>query len=190
MRGVTGEVWLQTCTVVSFQDNILLIFQHRRRGAIIEHVIAVLMIMSGLLTISSQFCHVSARSINVCLVTMSEQKRAAEAEPERGCIAKKRKVTVKTVQKWVQENDKALNTATWLTFDKLDRENVAMLKCSVCTKFEKKLQSTRNYNAAFIVCSANLRTSSFKDHQPQICINAPCCFIRRASPAMQPSTHQ
>lgn len=95
---------------------------------------------------------------------MSERKRTAEAEPEGGRIAKKRKVTVKTVQKWVKENDKALDTATWLTFDKLDREDVATLKCSVCIKFEKKLQSTRNYNAAFIVGSTNLRTSSFKDH--------------------------
>ena len=101
------------------------------------------------------------KSINACLVMVM---MSAEAEPKGSHIVKKWKVMVKSVQKWVQENDNALNTATWLTFDKLDREDVATLKCSVCIKFEKKLQSTRNYNAAFIVGSTNLQTSSFKDH--------------------------
>ena len=78
------------------------------------------------------------RSINACPVTMSERKRTDEAEPEGSRIAKKRKVTVKTMQKWVKENDKALDTATWLTFDKLNQEDAATLKCSVCIKFEKK----------------------------------------------------
>ena len=71
---------------------------------------------------------------------------------------------MKTVQKWVQENDKELNTATWLFLTKLDRENVAMLKCSVYIKFKNKLLSTTNYNATSIVGSKNLRTSLFKDH--------------------------
>ena len=78
--------------------------------------------------------------------------------------AKRRKVTVTTVNKWKAENDKALNTTAWLTFEKLDRDHVALLKCSVCARFEEKIKSCRNYNSAFVVGTANLRVSSVKDH--------------------------
>ena len=70
----------------------------------------------------------------------------------------------RTVDKWIVENDKALNTATWLKYDKEDREYVATLKCSVCIEFQDKLRGMRNYNPAFIGGSMNLRTSNFKDH--------------------------
>ena len=62
------------------------------------------------------------------------------------------------------ENDKALNTSTWLTFEKLDRDHVAKLKCSVCARFKEKLRGCRNYNPAFVVGTKNLRGSAFKDH--------------------------
>ena len=67
----------------------------------------------------------------------------------------------------VLENDKNLDTATWLKYDisKLDRSIVvSLLKCSVCIWFEEKLRGQRNFKLAFIVGSTNLRASSFKDH--------------------------
>ena len=55
---------------------------------------------------------------------------------------------------------------TWLKYDKAkgNSEYVAALKCSVCSHFDDKLHSCRNYNASYIVGSTNLRTSAFKDH--------------------------
>ena len=41
--------------------------------------------------------------------------------------AKRRAVCRKTVEKWVAENDHALNTTTWLKFDVADRDHVASL---------------------------------------------------------------
>ena len=52
----------------------------------------------------------------------------------------------------------------WLTVEKLGREHVALLKCAVCGRFEEKLRGCRNYNSAFVVCTANLRVSAVKDH--------------------------
>ena len=50
------------------------------------------------------------------------------------------------------------------TFEKLDRDHVAMLKCSVCARFKEKLRGCHNYNPAFVVGTKNLRASAFKDH--------------------------
>ena len=34
--------------------------------------------------------------------------------------------------KWIAENEKEIATATWLTYERLDRDNVAALKCKIC----------------------------------------------------------
>ena len=78
--------------------------------------------------------------------------------------SKKRGLTTKTVDKWIADYDKTLNTTTWLKYDKVDRGYVATLKCSVCFRFNDKLRSARNYNPAFIVDSTNLHASAFKEH--------------------------
>ncbi len=62
------------------------------------------------------------------------------------------------------ENDWELNTSTWLKLEMVDREHVALLKCSVCSQFATKLESMRNFKAAFIDGSSNIRLSSVKDH--------------------------
>jgi len=73
-------------------------------------------------------------------------------------------VATKSVDKWIAENDKQLSTTTWLCYDKADREHVSVLKCSICIRFQEKLQSQKNYNSAYILGSKNLQTSLFKDH--------------------------
>ena len=63
---------------------------------------------------------------------MSGQKRPAGTElivNVEGPSCKKRGVTMKTVDKWIAENDKALNMTTWLQCDRKDREYVASMKC-------------------------------------------------------------
>ena len=78
----------------------------------------------------------------------------------------KRKVTRKTVEKWITENDKTLNTILWLKFEVVvgDRKYVPKLKCSICAQFQEWLVSMRNYNPAYIDGTANTRASSFKEH--------------------------
>lgn len=80
--------------------------------------------------------------------------------------SKKRKVTRKTVEKWITENDKTLDTTLWLKFEVAtgDREHVSTLKCTVCQQFKERLVSMRNYNPAFVEGTSNTRTSSFKEH--------------------------
>ena len=66
----------------------------------------------------------------------------------------------------IANNDKVLSTSTWLKYDEdtAARGGVVALKCSVCCQFPNKLIGMRNYSAAYIEGSTNLRTSSFKDH--------------------------
>jgi hypothetical protein len=86
-------------------------------------------------------------------------------QPADVCPPPKRRVlTVGTVQKWITENDKALNTATWLKYDASGQSFVQSLKCSVCIQFQDKLQGMRNFKPSYIEGSRNLRASSFKDH--------------------------
>ena len=69
------------------------------------------------------------------------------------------------MEKWIVENDRELNTSSlWLKFEMADREHVSLLKRSICSEFATKLESMRNFKAAFIDGSANIRISSVKDH--------------------------
>ena len=102
---------------------------------------------------------------------MSGQKKRAlaqeegEDDVEDGVLApKKRLVTIKTVEKWVAENDKELDTSLWLKYEKDGRDTVVLLKCAVCVEFEARLVGMRNFRSTFIEGTPNLRTTSFKDH--------------------------
>ena len=68
------------------------------------------------------------------------------------------------VQKWITESDREMSMSAWLKYEKADRNYVATLKCSMCIQFNEKLRGMCNYNRAFVVCSKNLRASSYKDH--------------------------
>lgn len=60
--------------------------------------------------------------------------------------AKRRLVLVKTVEKWISENEKGLSTAMWLVFEHTDGDQYhgARLKCSVCMRFKSQLEGMRN----------------------------------------------
>ena len=89
---------------------------------------------------------------------MSERKQLT--------LEAQRVVLKTTVDKWIAENDKTLNTALWLNYeaDPANRTRVVTLKCSICSRFREKLIGMRNYNAAFVEGSVNLRVSSVKAH--------------------------
>ena len=63
---------------------------------------------------------------------MSGQKRAACSDEVPS--AKKRGVSVKTVQNWITESDREMSTSAWLKYmyEKADHDYVATLKCSMC----------------------------------------------------------
>ena len=48
-------------------------------------------------------------------------------------LTKKRSVQKKTIEKWIVENDKELNTSVWLKFETVakDSDHMATLKCIV-----------------------------------------------------------
>ena len=92
---------------------------------------------------------------------MSGQKKRAlvreegEDDVEDGISAPKKrsvtvKMTIKTVEKWVAENDKALDTSLWLKYVKDGRDMVGLLRCAACVEFEARLVRMRNFR---IVCS-------------------------------------
>jgi hypothetical protein len=73
-------------------------------------------------------------------------------------------VTIKTVEKWVAEKDKELDTLLWLKYEKVGWYTVGLLKCVVCVEFEARLIGMCNVCSMFIEGTPNLRTTSFKDH--------------------------
>ena len=102
-------------------------------------------------------------------LVFSKRARPASNPPTSSLsspLAKKRAVHRRTVEKWITENDRAMNTGTWLKFEMADRNHVAVLKCAVCSQFKAKLESMRNYRPAFIDGTSNVRvrTSTFKEY--------------------------
>ncbi len=97
---------------------------------------------------------------------MSARVAAAGRDDQAGPgeAGKKRSVQKSTVEKWVAESDKTLNTTVWLTYDMDRTHRVVALKCSVCERFKDRLVGRRNYSTAYIDGSTNLRASSFKKH--------------------------
>ena len=49
-----------------------------------------------------------------------------------------RGVTTKTVDKWTVENDRALNTTSWLQYTTVNREYVDSLTCKMCVRFQDR----------------------------------------------------
>ena len=105
----------------------------------------------------------SASSLSAMATGQKKRQQSRTSQAEK-TVTNNRGVTVRTVEKWKRDFEKCLQTSLWLDYVKMDREYVAMLKCKVCIRFSDKIQSCRNYNAAFINGSKNLRSSAVKDH--------------------------
>ena len=90
-------------------------------------------------------------------VNVSSSEGASTSSSEDYIPSKKRAMATRTIEKWIQENDKVLNTKTWLTYEKVDHESIASMKCSACIRYKNKLVSCRNFNPGFIDGSRNLR---------------------------------
>ncbi len=97
-------------------------------------------------------------------ITSSKRTGPSDTESEASHPRKKRLVTTTTVEKWIAESDKTLNTISWLQYEIADRSYVFSLKCSKCAQFSSQLEGVRNFSRAFIEGSLNLHVSAFKDH--------------------------
>ena len=81
-----------------------------------------------------------------------------------GPPVKKRAVYRKTVEKWVVENDRELNTFVWLKFDMANCNHVSLLWCAVFSQFRKKPAGMCNFHPAFIEGMTCVQTTAFKEH--------------------------
>ena len=114
----------------------------------------------------SKFNSVQAVSVLTSSECPGTMAACDDDDLREGPPAKKQKRAVcrKTVEKWIVENDRTLNTAVWLKFETDRRDHVHSLKCTVCSQFKDRLTSIRNYRPAFVEGKTNVRTSPFKDH--------------------------
>ena len=84
-------------------------------------------------------------------------------------LAKKRAICQKTVERWINENDRTLSTTISLTFETDERDRMSTLLCNVCLQFKDKLICMRNYDTSPFWWgggggATSVRASSFKDH--------------------------
>ena len=100
--------------------------------------------------------------------TYKRSGRAVLFVIQLGSTNKKYAISKKTVEKWVVENDRELNTSVGLKFEG-DRNHVFSLKCVVCSEFKDKLISMRNYRPAFIEGTTNIRTRHSRITWRQTC---------------------
>ena len=116
--------------------------------------IAVFEITFGHQTFSGQFLEVSGQTV-FCSGKMSAQRKRSLEESsvidlDALCSdppTKEHSVQKKTIDKWLVENDKELNTSIWLMFETAadDCDHVTTLKCTVCFRFRERLQPMQNY---------------------------------------------
>ena len=81
----------------------------------------------------------------------SSSTSVSESCSSEGASASKgRMLLAQSVDKWIAEHDKELNTSTWLTYTVVDRLHVDVWMCSGYTHFKTKLEGMRNYIPAYI----------------------------------------
>ena len=83
---------------------------------------------------------------------------------EEGPPSKKRAASKTTVETWKRQLDREYDTAVWLRYDVSSGDVVLRLKCSICTEFRDRLSGMKNFRAAFIEGSTNVRKSCVQDH--------------------------
>jgi len=87
-----------------------------------------------------------------------EPEEAGQLAGKQCAHTKKHSVLKSTVDKWIAENDKGLNTSMWLRYDTDpgDHTRVVTLKCVICARFKDRLVGRQNYSTAFVEGSVNL----------------------------------
>ena len=104
--------------------------------------------------------------IEVLVVYQLRMKRAASSMEEGK--QKRRRVKYETFKRWIVNNDRELQTMTWLSCETESEHGekfVMKLKCKICSKYREKLVGRKNFNDKWISEGADLiRTTNFRDH--------------------------
>lgn len=95
-----------------------------------------------------------------------KQKRRTQGEGEISAKRSRRQVSKETFNKWKKLYELKYQTATWLrcTTDSQDKSLVSTLWCETCRKYEKRIDSLKNFSRAWIDGSTNHKTSNIMDH--------------------------
>ena len=74
----------------------------------------------------------------------------------------KRQVSLSTFEKWQKQFDREYQTSLWLrcTKDPTDKASVSTLFCGICQQQERKIESMRNYSAAWVRGSLNQKQAT------------------------------
>ena len=94
------------------------------------------------------------------------RRRREETQDEAGC-SKKRRVEHATFLKWKRDLDHEHQTLSWLKCDsavKSGKKVVFKLLCKVCTQFEEKIKSRKNFSSTWIAGADMVRISNVRDH--------------------------
>ena len=95
---------------------------------------------------------------------MASKRSAAADESKSKKI--KRQVSKETFSKWQKVHECEFQVMSWLrcTVDRSDKSLVSTLWCEVCRKYERKIDSKKNFSRAWIDGSTNHKTSNVVDH--------------------------
>ena len=78
----------------------------------------------------------------------------------------KRQISKETFSKWQKLYEREFQAMSWLrcSLDRLDKSLVSALWCEVCHKYEKRIDSKKNFSRVWIDGSTNQKTSNVMDH--------------------------
>jgi len=104
----------------------------------------------------------------------------------------KRQVSKETFIKWQRLHEREFQAMSWLrcSMDHSDKSLVSTLWCEVCRKYERRIESKKNFSRAWITGSTNHKTSNVTDHASSEQHKAAMALLRReqAKNASKPVT--
>lgn len=93
----------------------------------------------------------------------------------------KRQISKETFSKWQRLYEREFQAMSWLrcSMDHLGKSLVCTLWCEVCRKYEKRIESKKNFSRAWIDGSNNQKTSNVMDHASSEQHKAAMAILRR-----------
>ena len=96
---------------------------------------------------------------------MAGRKRPAESRAASSSKTGKRQVTKATFERWQRQFERDYQTLSWLRCElEQDKVHVATLSCEACKKYERSVQSLKNFSRVWITGSSNQKVSNVIDH--------------------------
>ena len=110
-------------------------------------------------------------SADTSSVSNKDSGTSHESTTRKGQRGKKSSRTLKsgTISKWIDKDLAKTNPSVWLKHEDNGKGEVLQMKCSICTKFQKKIQQNRDFSDAWINGTSNRRLSNARDHSETKC---------------------